>query len=148
MSSTRAADLPIGKLSAATGVKVPTIRFYEQIGLMAAPPRTDGGRRLYDPAAVRRLAFIRHARQLGFDLSAIRSLLDISTDPDRPCADANAIALARLAEVRARLRSLKALEKELARMSRACEGGEVGSCRAIEVLSDHDLCEVREHPPA
>ena len=66
--------LSIGKLAKATDVKVPTIRFYEQIGLLPPPPRTDSDRRLYDDAAVRRLAFIKHARQLGFPIEAIRIL--------------------------------------------------------------------------
>jgi DNA-binding transcriptional MerR regulator len=83
---------PIGKLAAATGVKVPTIRFYEEIGLLPPPPRTASDRRMYDDAAERRLSFIRHARQLGFDLDSIRSLLDLSDHPDRPCAEASTLA--------------------------------------------------------
>lgn len=83
---------PIGKLSTGSGVKVPTIRFYEQSGLLPTPPRTASDRRLYDDAALRRLAFIRHARQLGFDLDAIRSLLDLSDLPDHNCEEANRIA--------------------------------------------------------
>ena len=99
---------PIGRLSAETGVKIPTIRFYEKIGLLAPPPRTTSDRRLYDDAASGRLAFIRHARQLGFDLEAIRSLLDLSDQPDRPCADANAIAARHLADVEAKIAQLEA----------------------------------------
>ncbi len=118
----------IGKLAAATGVKVPTIRFYEQIGLLAPPPRTASDRRLYDDAALRRLSFIRHARQLGFDLDAIRSLLDLSDHPDRPCGEANAIA-----------------ERHLSGMSAECAGGRVSACKVIEVLHDHDLCAAGEH---
>jgi len=131
---------PIGRLSAETGVKVPTIRFYEKIGLLAPPPRTASDRRLYDDDASRRLAFIRHARQLGFDLEAIRSLLDLSDQPDRPCADANAIAARHLADVEAKIAQLQALQVELARMKADCAGGRVSACKIIEVLHDHGRC--------
>ena len=77
--------LSIGKLAKAADVKVPTIRFYEQIGLLPAPPRTDSDRRLYGEPAIRRLAFIKHARQLGFPIEAIRTLLDLADHPDRAC---------------------------------------------------------------
>ncbi|MBU1539187.1 MAG: helix-turn-helix domain-containing protein [Alphaproteobacteria bacterium] len=130
----------IGKLSAATGVKIPTIRFYEQIGLLPEPPRTASDRRLYDAAALQRLSFIRHARQLGFDLDAIRSLLDLSDHPDRPCGEANAIAERHLVDVSEKIAQLQALRTELKRMTAECAGGRVSACKVIEVLHDHDLC--------
>jgi DNA-binding transcriptional MerR regulator len=127
----------IGKLSTASGVKVPTIRFYEQSGLLPAPPRTASDRRLYDDAALRRLAFIRHARQLGFDLDAIRSLLDLSDLPDHNCEEANRIAEQHLEAVSDKIRRLKALERELVRMTKACAvDGSVSACKVIEVLQD------------
>lgn len=89
----------IGRLSAETGVKVPTIRFYEKIGLLEEPPRTASDRRLYDGAATRRLAFIRHARQLGFEIDDIRALLALSDEPDQPCTEVNRIAERQLAAV-------------------------------------------------
>ncbi len=130
----------IGKLAAATGVKVPTIRFYEQIGLLPAAPRTASDRRLYDDGALRRLSFIRHARQLGFDIDSIRSLLDLSDHPDRPCGEANAIAERHLREVTEKIAQLQALKTELSRMTAECAGGRVSACKVIEVLHDHDLC--------
>ena len=133
---TATALLTIGKLSAATGVKIPTIRFYEQAGLLPAPPRTASDRRLYDDAGLRRLAFIRHARQLGFDLDAIRSLLDLADQPDRTCAEANRIAEQHLRAVSEKIRQLKALERELSRMTADCAGGQVSACKVIEVLQD------------
>lgn len=141
ISSPTPALRPIGRLSAETGVKVPTIRFYEQIGLLAPPPRTASDRRLYDDAASRRLAFIRHARQLGFDLEAIRSLLDLSDQPDRPCAEANAIAARHLSDVETKIAQLQALRSELARMKADCAGGQVSACKVIEVLHDHQRCQ-------
>src|SRR6478672_3803198 len=99
-------EMPIGEAAKQTGVKVPTIRYYEQIGLLPAPPRSRGNRRLYAVTDLRRLAFIRHARELGFDVEAIRTLLSLQDNPDQSCAAADAIARARLAEVERRIASL------------------------------------------
>jgi DNA-binding transcriptional MerR regulator len=133
--------LTIGAVAKRTGIKIPTIRFYEEEGLLPAPPRTESGRRLYRDREVRRLAFIRHARQLGFELPQIRDLLDLADHPERPCGHADAIAAANLVAVQARLKQLRALEKELKRMIAACSHGTAADCRIIEVLSDHALCE-------
>lgn len=137
--------LTIGKLGQAAGVKVPTIRYYEQIGLMCEPDRSGGNQRLYPRAALDRLSFIRHARELGFPLEAIRDLLSLSDRPDQPCAAADAIATAQLRAVRARIARLKALELELERMVDQCACGTISDCRVIEVLGDHALC-AHDHP--
>lgn len=132
----------IGEAARESGVKVPTIRYYEQIGLMPAPPRTDGNRRLYDERDLRRLAFIRHARELGFAMEDIRELLRLAdVAPDAPCEGADAIARRHLAGVRERLARLRSLEAELERMT-ACHNGRVAECRVIEVLADaeHGHC--------
>jgi DNA-binding transcriptional MerR regulator len=81
----------IGELAKEAGVKVPTIRYYEQIGLLAAPPRTDGQQRRYDDHAASRLHFIRHARHLGFEIDDIRELLALSAQPGKPCDNADKI---------------------------------------------------------
>lgn len=130
-----AAAVPIGEAAQRTGVKIPTIRYYEQIGLLPAPVRTDGNRRLYQETELRRLSFIRHARELGFDLKAIRALLSLQDHPERSCASADAIARARLAEVRQRIARLKALEDELTRMIDECARGRIAECRVIETLA-------------
>lgn len=135
----------IGKAAERSGVKVPTIRYYEEIGLLPRLDRTDGNRRLYGPAEVNRLAFIRHARELGFELDAIRTLLHLQDEPDQPCADADAIAKARLEDVRQRIASLKALESELQRMVDGCSHGHVEDCRVIEILADHGECRFHDH---
>jgi DNA-binding transcriptional MerR regulator len=137
--------VPIGTAAKRTGVKVPTIRYYEQIGLLPAPPRTESNRRLYDATDIRRLAFIRHARELGFEVEAIRTLLALQDDPHQPCAAADAIARARLAEVEQRIASLTALKTELERMISGCACGEVAECRVIEVLADHGRCRHAHH---
>jgi DNA-binding transcriptional MerR regulator len=130
-----AAAVPIGEAAQKTGVKIPTIRYYEQIELLPAPVRTDGNRRLYQETELRRLSFIRHARELGFDLEAIRALLSLQDHPEQSCASADAIARTRLAEVRQRIARLKALEDELTRMIDECARGRIAECRVIETLA-------------
>jgi DNA-binding transcriptional MerR regulator len=129
-------DLSIGELSRRAAVKVPTIRYYEQIGLMPETARTEGKQRRYGRMAVARLAFIRHARELGFEVDAIRTLLSLQDDPDQSCARADEIAKARLVEVEKRIASLKALRKELRKMVEECACGRIGECRVIETLAD------------
>ena len=128
--------LSIGELSRRAEVKVPTIRYYEQIGLMPETGRTEGKQRRYGRMAVARLAFIRHARELGFEVDAIRTLLSLQDNPDQSCARADEIAKARLGEVEKRIASLKALRKELRKMVEECACGRVGECRVIETLAD------------
>lgn len=136
---------PIGVLAKAAGVKVTTIRYYEGIGLLPSPPRTASDRRLYDDADARRLSFIRHARELGFPIEAIRSLLDLSSHPELPCDAADRIAAEQLSSVENKIAQLESLRMELARISKACKGGTVGKCSVIEALADHELCQT-QHP--
>lgn len=129
--------LMIGDLARKTGTKVNTIRFYEETGLLPTAARTAGGRRTYGASDLRRLAFIRHARALGFGTSMIRSLLDLADHPERECDEARNIARIHLAEVRTRLKQMKALQGELSRMVAECGAGRrVSDCRIMEVLSD------------
>ncbi len=132
--------LSIGAMSRRTGVKVPTIRYYEQMGLIDPAERSEGNQRRYSEAHVERLAFIRHARDLGLPLEAIRELIDLSADPQRPCADADRIAKAHLEHVRGRIARLQRLERELSRIVSRCDGDHIGDCYVIEALSDHALC--------
>ena len=131
----------IGDLSTRSGVKVPTIRYYEQTGLMAEPERSEGNQRRYTAAALERLIFIRHARDLGLSVEAIRDLIVLSAHPERECADVDRIAAAHLADVRERIERLKRLEEELARIVSACDGHHsIGECRVIGALADHRQC--------
>lgn len=141
------ADFSIGVVAERTGVKVPTIRYYEQIGLLPRPPRSDGNRRRYDAHDVKRLAFIRHARDLGFDIDHIRTLLTLQANPRQPCAEADAIARDRLADVERRIAALNALKVELEQMIGGCSHSCVEDCRVIEVLADHERC-VHDHHEA
>lgn len=133
-------SMAIGDLSRAAAVKVPTIRFYEQIGLLPAPDRTSNNRRVYSHEAVKRLRFIRHARELGFELDSIRQLLDLSQNSDRSCREVDALAKTHLGEIESRIARLEALRVEIRRMITECSRGQVAHCRVVEVLADHDKC--------
>lgn len=134
----------IGDMSRRTGVKVPTIRYYESIGMLPKPERNAGNQRRYSVEGLERLSFIRHARDLGLSLDAIRDLLALGANPDAPCADVHAITRAHLVDVKARIAKLKRLEKELKRIEANCHADDVGDCYVIESLADHGLCET-EH---
>ncbi len=132
--------MAIGKLAVIASTKVQTIRYYEEIGLIRPFTRTEGGHRLYGPEDVRRLKFIRHARELGFGIEEIRELLQLSDNPQTSCSAADTIARSHLEQVEIRLTKLRALRKELKRMVEECGHGHVNQCRVIEVLSDHRHC--------
>jgi len=134
-------EFSIGELARVTGVKVPTIRYYEDIGLMAEAPRTGGGQRRYSSGARDRLGFIAHARDMGFPLEAIRSLIDLSEHPEKPCEGADRIAMQRLDDVNRRIERLTRLKHELERMLAGHCSGAAADCRIIEVLGDHARCE-------
>jgi DNA-binding transcriptional MerR regulator len=128
-------SVAIGLASKHSGVKVPTIRYYEQIGLLPKPVRTSNRRR-YDPADLRRLIFICHARDMGFEIDAIRALLSIQDNPDQSCQAVDEIARARLIDVERRIDVLLCLKAELGRMLANCSRGCVAECRVIEVLAN------------
>ena len=133
-------DLSIGQLSDRAGVKVPTIRYYEKIGLLPDVPRNAGNQRRYGRNELERLRFIRHSRDLGFDMEDIRTLLDMAATPQASCHAADSIARAHLEAIRARIAQLSLLEDELQRMVEECAHGRVCECRVIEVLADHSEC--------
>lgn len=135
----------IGELSRRTKVKVPTIRYYEEIGLLAAPERTEGNQRRYDAAGLERLGFIKHARDLGFSTEAISSLIELQEKPDQSCHAATEIAVAQLHDVRAKIKRLQSLERELVRISKSCDGNGVSQdCDVLASLADHKFCQT-EH---
>ncbi|CAM9238391.1 unnamed protein product [Phaeothamnion confervicola] len=128
--------ITIGALSQCTGVNIETIRYYERISLIPSPPRTDSGRRLYDSDDVRRLAFIRHSRDLGFEIPVIKQMLALQGKPEASCEQVSQIAYNQLAAVETRIRRLLGLRSELTRMIHECNNGNVATCRIIEVLAD------------
>lgn len=145
MSSGAEISLSIGDMARRAGCKVQTIRYYEQIGLMPKPGRTLGNQRTYGKVHADRLAFIRHSRELGFPLDAIRELLALSDDPNRSCEEADRIARAHLRDVEMRIASLAVLGTELKRMIRQCGRRRIADCRVIEVLADHGKCASDNH---
>lgn len=147
MTTASGLDMTIGELARRTGVKVQTIRYYETIDLLPAPDRTQGNQRRYGDRAAGTLRFIRHARDLGFEIDQIRDLLSLAAHPEHPCADADAIAKHHLKQVEQRIAILQSLRGELKRMVRQCSGGRVANCRVIESLADHAHCRT-EHRPA
>jgi DNA-binding transcriptional MerR regulator len=137
-------NVTIGELSRQSGVKIPTIRYYEQIGLLAAPARTEGQQRRYGAGDVRRLNFIRHAREVGFEVEAIRQLLGLASRPDRSCGEVHDLTKAHLAEVNDKIVRLSALRDELEAMV-AFDHRLISECRIIEVLADHGRCRHHRH---
>ena len=138
-------DFAIGDLTRLTGVKVPTIRYYESIGLLPEPPRTATNRRRYDERAVRRLKFIRHARELGFEVGAIRELLALAEQPQRSCEKVDVLAREHLQAIISRIERLTALKAEVESMIKACSKGRIAKCRIIDVLSHHEHCQHERH---
>jgi DNA-binding transcriptional MerR regulator len=131
--------LSIGVLAQQTGCTVPTIRYYEEIGLLPAGPRTEGGRRVYGQQAVRRLTFIRRCRDFGFSIEQVRELAGLADQPDRPCTELRDVAARRLAQLRQKLAELQALESSMAAFvcscDSSCAGGAVVDCTLLEDLA-------------
>jgi MerR family mercuric resistance operon transcriptional regulator len=134
----RVQKLPIGLLSRETGVNIETIRYYERIGLMPEPPRSDGGHRVYDKTHRQRLAFIRRARELGFRLDDIRSLLGLERSQKLACDEVKALTDRHIAEIREKIRDLKELERVLSKLTAQCHGGRVPACPILDVLGATD----------
>jgi DNA-binding transcriptional MerR regulator len=132
-------SLKIGTLAVRTGTNPPTIRYYEDIGLLPRPARHQGGQRRYGQEDVRRLTFIRRCREFGFSIERIRELSSLMHDPGRSCLEAKEIAEAHLAEIREKLTELLALERSVAEFVTACESaccaGPGPDCAVLEDLS-------------
>lgn len=136
-----AGGLTIGALALATNVKVPTIRYYEQIGLLPRADRTEGNQRRYGKLERERLSFIRHARDLGFSVDDIRELLALQDNPETPCDAAHALAARQVRAITRRIEQLTVLQAELTRIAESCRGGRMASdCRVIHALADHGQC--------
>ena len=129
----------IGAVARQAGLTVPTVRYYEEVGLLPPAPRTGSGQRHYDAAAVRRLRFVRRCRDFGFSIDAVRDLIGLVDQPQRPCTEVRDIAAVHLAEVRRKLAELQALERGLAGFvagcDSACAGGAAVDCTILEDLA-------------
>lgn len=141
------APIKIGRLAGMTGTTPPTIRYYEEIGLLPVPPRPLGGQRTYDEGDVRRLVFIRRCRDFGFPIEKVRQMVTLMGSADRPCIEARDLAHEQLLEVRRKLRELRELERSIAgfveRCDQQCVGGSGADCIIIEQLSERGTPEAK-----
>lgn len=131
----------IGEMSRRTGVKVPTIRYYEGLGLITPEGRTAGNQRRYGRAGLGRLSFIAHARELGLSLAAVRELIALEDRKPGAHDEIHRIAADHLAGIRGRIARLRRLEAELERIGRACEARAGAPCRILHALADHGACD-------
>jgi MerR family mercuric resistance operon transcriptional regulator len=131
----RAINFYIGALSAETGVNIETIRYYEKIGLIPAPPRTVGRQRVYDSAHLKRLTFIRRGRELGFSLDEIRELLGLVRGHDLTCAEVKAMTEQHVTDIRRKIKDLRKLERVLTDLAAKCGGNTVPDCPIMDALS-------------
>jgi MerR family transcriptional regulator, mercuric resistance operon regulatory protein len=127
--------MSIGALSEQTAVGIETIRFYERLGLLPAPPRSAAGHRLYATEHKRRLIFIRRARDLGFSLKEVRALLGPGRGRHVTCAKVKTMTEQHIADLRRRINDLKRMDRALSRMVVQCAGGETGACAIIDALA-------------
>lgn len=126
-------SLGIGELSRRSGVNIETIRYYERIGLLTPPPRTEGGHRLYPDDHRKRLTFIRRSRELGFTLDEIRNLLGL-VDGGCTCGEVKDVALMHIKDIRRKIADLRRMERTLAETAARCEGGTTPDCPIIDAL--------------
>jgi MerR family transcriptional regulator, mercuric resistance operon regulatory protein len=126
--------LPIGEISRQSGVNIETIRYYEKIGIMPAPARSAGGYRLYTPAHLKRLSFVRRGRELGFSLDELRGLLRLVDGHTYTCGEVRALTLEHVATVRRKIADLRRLERVMADMAAQCTGARVPKCPVIDTL--------------
>jgi len=131
---TKARGYAIGQVSRETGVNIETIRYYERIGLLPKPDRTAGGNRQYNQDQLKRLFFIRRARDLGFSLEEIRGLFEMVDRSDFSCSQVHDLTAAHLGSVRQKIANLKKLEKALAGMVAECSRGDLPDCPILETL--------------
>lgn len=132
--ATKPAQVTIGRLSTRAAVNIETVRYYERIGLLPSPPRTEGGHRLYSELHVKRLTFVRRARELGFTLEEIRALLRLADERPPSCARARSLATKHLADVREKIADLKRMERVLTQTVALCKEGDRPDCPLLEAL--------------
>ena len=134
ITSSRAENLAIGELSKRSGVNIETIRYYERVKMLAPPPRTDSGRRVYHSTDLRILVFIRRSQELGLSLDEIRALLRLGGPEKASCREVREIAAHHLEDIRARLVDLKKLERLLAKTVARCSGRMAPDCPVLDIL--------------
>ena len=126
--------LGIGEMSQQTGVKIETIRYFEKIGMMPVPNRSEGGNRQYSPEDLQRLFFINRCREIGFRQTEIKTLLSMVDNKEVTCAEVHSITTEHIADIRLKIRDLRKLEKVLTQMADECSRGDVPDCPIVETL--------------
>lgn len=134
ITNARPSAFTIGVLAKRTGVNIETIRFYEKAGVLAPPPRTRGGHRVYGLDHLKRLSFVRRSREMGFTLDEVRALLGLVDSGRYTCAEVQEITLHHLDSVRRKIADLRRLERVLAETVEKCGGGLVPDCPVIDAL--------------
>lgn len=134
ITSSRAENFPIGQLSRHSGVNIETIRYYERVKMLPKPPRTASGHRVYGTTDLRILAFIRRARELGFSLDEIRTLLRLGAPSKASCSEVKEIAAHHLQDIRAKISDLAKLERLLTKTISRCSGNRVPDCPVLDIL--------------
>ena len=130
----RAGGLSRGEIARRTGVNLETIRYFERIGILPAPPRTEGGHRVYDETHVRTLGFVRRARNLGFSPEEVRTIIELGGPENAPCAEVREIAAHHLQQVRSKIADLTEIERLLARTIEHCSGQADPECAVMEMI--------------
>lgn len=128
-----------GELARRTGVNIETIRYFETIGVLATPERTEGGHRIYDEGHVRTLGFVRRARNLGFTPQEVRAILALGGPGKADCAEVRTIAEHHLEQVQAKLADLVELERLLAATVEHCSGKAAPECAVIDLIEESTL---------
>jgi MerR family transcriptional regulator, mercuric resistance operon regulatory protein len=126
--------ITIGKLSKKTGVNIETVRYYEKIELIPKPYRSEGGNRLYNMDQVKRLAFIKRCRELGFPLDTIRGFLKLVDEKNFTCAEIADISQHHLEDIRAKIKDLKKIESHMKDMLTQCNKNNMPDCAFIDIL--------------
>ena len=124
----------IGEMSRQTGVGIETIRYFEKIGMMPAPSRSEGGNRRYTTVHLQRLFFINRCRQIGFSQNEIKALLLMVDTKDITCAEVHNITVEHIRDIKKKIRDLRKLEKVLTQMANECSRGDIPDCPIIETL--------------
>lgn len=127
-------NMSIGELSRKTGVNIDTIRYFERIGTIAAPPRTEGGRRVYSEEHLRALCFIRRARELGFTPEEVRGILGLGGPGSACCDEVREIAARHLEQVRSKMADLARMERLLSLTIERCSGDHAPECALIDMI--------------
>jgi len=148
ITAPRPRALTIGQLASRTGVNLETIRYYERGGVLSAPPRTEGGHRMYGDEHLKRLTFIRRSRELGFTLNDVRAFLRLADARDGSCAEARELGLRHLADIKKKIADLRTMGRVLHEMVARCADDTLPECPLIEALFREAASTNVDHKPS